>query len=75
LVYDIQATERLIAAYRNAVRVGISIEESVEDHRGEISGRSRVILNFVEVGSVIIAALERRLGVMRSNLEALGVQA
>jgi hypothetical protein len=66
LMRQIEETERLIAVYRNADQVIVGTEDEIYSRRGLIN---RITLTAAEIGDHIVRILERRLAVMREELE------
>jgi hypothetical protein len=71
LMQQIKETERLIAVYRNASEVVVGTEDEVYSRRGLIN---RTTLTAVEIGDQIVNILERRLAVMRTELQKFGAE-
>jgi hypothetical protein len=71
LIQRIEQTERLIAAYRNANEVIVGTEDQIYSRRGLIN---RTVLTAAEIGDTIVNILERRLAVMRAELEKFGTE-
>src|SRR5947199_26259 len=66
LMQQIQETERLITAYRNADEVIVGTQDQLYSRRGIIN---RTTLTAAEIGDQIVNILERRLAGMRAELE------
>jgi hypothetical protein len=66
LMQQMQETERLITAYRNADEVIVGTQDQLYSRRGIIN---RTTLTATEIGDQIVNILERRLAVMRAELE------
>jgi uncharacterized protein with PIN domain len=66
LIRQIQETERLITVYRNADEVIVGTEDQIYSRRGLIN---RITLTAAEIGDQIVNILERRLAVMRAELQ------
>ena len=71
LMRQIQETERLIAVYHNANEVIVGTQDEIYGRRGIIN---RTTLTAAEIGDQIVRILERRLEVMRAELQKLGVE-
>jgi hypothetical protein len=69
LIKQIEETERLIAVYHSADEVIVGTEDQIYSRRGLIN---RTVLTTAEIGNTIVNILERRLAVMRAELEKLG---
>jgi hypothetical protein len=69
LMQRIKETERLIAVYRNADEVIVGTEDQIYSRRGLVN---RTTITAAEIGDAIVNILERRLAVMRAELEKLG---
>jgi hypothetical protein len=69
LIKQIEETERLIAVYHSADEVIVGTEDQIYSRRGLIN---RTVLTAAEIGNTIVNILERRLAVMRAELEKLG---
>jgi hypothetical protein len=69
LTKQIEETERLIAVYRSVNEVIVGTEDQIYSRRGLIN---RTVLTAAEIGNTIVNILERRLAVMRAELEKLG---
>ena len=68
LVKQIEETERLIVAYRNADEVVVGTQDQIYSRRGLIN---RTIFTAAEIGDQIVNILKRRLATMRAQLEQL----
>src|SRR5215472_5499782 len=68
LVQQIEETERLIVVYRNADEVVVGTQDQIYSRRGLIN---RTIFTAAEIGDQIVNILERRLAMMRAQLEQL----
>ena len=68
LVQQIEETERLIVVYRNADEVVVGTQDQIYSRRGLIN---RTIFTAAEIGDQIVNILERRLAIMRAQLEEL----
>ena len=66
LIRQIQETERLITVYHNADEVIVGTEDQIYSRRGLIN---RITLTAAEIGDQIVNILERRLAVMRAELQ------
>jgi hypothetical protein len=71
LTQQIEETERLIAAYRNADEIIVGTQDPIYSRRGLIN---RTTLTAAEIGSQIVDILERRLAAMRAELEKLSAE-
>jgi hypothetical protein len=71
LMRQIEETERLIAVYHNANEVIVGIQDEIYSRRGLMN---RTTLTAAEIGDQIVRILERRLEVMRAELQKLGVE-
>jgi hypothetical protein len=71
LMQQIEETERLIAVYRDANEVIIGTQDEVYSRLGLIN---RTTLSAAEIGDQIVMILERRLAVMRAELQKLGAE-
>jgi hypothetical protein len=69
LIKEIEETERLIAVYRSADEVIVGTEDQIYSRRGLIN---RTVVTAAEIGDTIVNILERRLAVMRAELEKSG---
>jgi hypothetical protein len=69
LIKQIEEPERLIAVYRRANEVIVGTEDQIYSRRGLIN---RIVLTAAEIGNTIVNILERRLAVMRAQLEKFG---
>jgi len=69
LLQQIQETERLITVYRNAGEVIVGTQDPIYSRRGLIN---RTTLRAAEIGDLIVNILERRLAVLRAELQKLG---
>jgi hypothetical protein len=68
LVGKIERTERLIAAYRAAEEVTVSLSG------GGGFGKDAVTLTAEEIGDVIVGSLARRVALLHEQLVELGVE-
>jgi len=68
LMRQIEETERLIAVYHNTDEVIVGTEDQIYSRRGLIN---RITLTAAEIGDQIVNILERRLAVMRVELQKL----
>lgn len=68
LMQQIKETERLIAVYRDADEVIVGTEDEIYTRRGLLN---RTTVTAAEIGDAIVNILERRLAVMRAELEKL----
>ena len=66
LMRQIEETERLITAYRNADKVIVGAQDQIYSRRGLIN---RTTFSAAEIGNQIVNVLERRLMAMRAELE------
>ena len=66
LMRQIEETERLITAYRNADEVIVGTQDQIYCRRGLIN---RTTFSAAEIGNQIVNVLERRLMAMRAELE------
>lgn len=66
LMQQIQETERLITVYRNADEVIVGTQDQLYSRRGILN---RTTLTAAEIGDQIVKILERRVAVMRTELE------
>jgi uncharacterized protein with PIN domain len=71
LMQQIQETERLITAYRNADEVIVGTQDQIYSRRGIIN---RITLTAAEIGDQIVNILERRVAALRAELEKLGAE-
>ncbi len=71
LMQQIEETERLIAAYRNADGVIVGTEDAVYTRRGLVNP---ITLTAAEIGDQIVNILECRLAAMRAELQKLGAE-
>ena len=71
LMQQIEETERLIAAYRNADEVIVGTRDEIYSRRGLIN---RITLTAAEIGDHVVAALEQRLTALRAELQKLGLE-
>lgn len=69
LLQQIQETERLITIYRNADEVIVGTQDPIYSRRGLTN---RTTLRAAEIGDHIVNILERRLAVLRAELQKLG---
>jgi hypothetical protein len=69
LEQQIAETERLVAAYRNATEVIVGTQDEIYSRRGLIN---RTTFTAAEIGDQIVHILERRLAVMRVQVQKLG---
>ena len=69
LTQQIEETERLVAVYRNADEVIVGTQDPIYSRRGLIN---RTTLRAAEIGDLIVNILERRLAVLRAELQKLG---
>ena len=69
LIQQIEETERLIIVYRNADEVIVGTQDQIYSRRGLIN---RTVVTPAEIGNTIVNILERRLAVMRAELEKFG---
>ena len=69
LIKQIEETECLVAVYRSADEVIVGTEDQIYSRRGLIN---RTVLTAAEIGDTIVNILERRLALMRSELEKFG---
>jgi hypothetical protein len=69
LTKQIEETERLIGVYRCANEVVVGTEDQIYSRRGLIN---RTVFTAAEIGNTIVNILERRLAVMRTELEKFG---
>jgi hypothetical protein len=69
LTKQIEETERLIAVYRCTNEVVVGTEDQIYSRRGLIN---RTVFTAAEIGNTIVNILERRLAVMRAELEKFG---
>ena len=65
LMQQIEETERLIAAYRNADEVVVGTQDQIYSRRGLMN---RITLTSAEIGGQIVNILEHRLAAMRADL-------
>lgn len=68
LMQQIQETERLVAAYRNADEVVVGTQDQIYSRRGLIN---RTTFTAAEIGDRIVSILERRLVAMRAELQKI----
>ena len=71
LVQQVEETERLIVAYRNADEVVVGTQDQIYSRRGLMN---RSIFTAAEIGDHIINILERRLATMRAKLKDLDAE-
>ena len=71
LTQQVEETERLIHLYRNADEVVVGTQDEIYSRRGLIN---RTTFTAAEIGDHIVNMLERRLAVMRVELQKLGAQ-
>lgn len=71
LMRQIEETERLITAYRNADEVIVGTQDQIYSRRGLIN---RTTFSAAEIGNQIVNVLERRLMAMRAELEKLDAE-
>jgi hypothetical protein len=71
LLHEIEQTERLVIAYREAERVVITTSGQSRFNTGP---ENRVELTTAEIGDQIVMALEQRVATMRASLRDLGVE-
>jgi hypothetical protein len=71
LTQQIRETERLITVYRGASEVIVGTEDQIYSRRGLLN---RTTLTAAEIGDQIVSILERRLAVMRAELQKLAVE-
>jgi hypothetical protein len=71
LTQQIRETERLITVYRGASEVIVGTEDQIYSRRGLLN---RTTLTAAEIGDQIVRILERRLAVMRAELQKLAVE-
>ena len=64
LMQQIQETERLITAYRNADEVIVGTQDQIYSRRGIIN---RLTLTAAEIGDQIVNILERRVAALRES--------
>ena len=69
LLQQIEETERLISVYRNADEVIVGTEDPIYSRRGLLN---RTTLTAAEIGDQIVKILERRLAMLRAELQKLG---
>jgi hypothetical protein len=72
LVKDIEVTEELIARYREAGEVIISLPPDDEDPAGFLFD-GQIKLTTEEIGDHIVTVLERRVAAIEASLRDLGV--
>ena len=69
LLQQIEETQRLISVYRNADEVIVGTQDPIYSRRGLIN---RITLTAAEIDDQIVKILERRLTVLRAELQKLG---
>ncbi len=79
LMKRIEATERLMPAYRKAETIVMAIPQTDAEKRSlhgtaSLPRHDEVTFTAAEIGDQIVSALERRIAMMTEELEKLGVE-